>query len=512
MSLLFEMPRELTAEKLIESLVNGMDAKLVSKQKTQAIFYDSFDWRLYSKGLAAKFMQTTTTSSFILQSLANETTLASAELSEVPAFSNQFKSAGIRKMLAPILGVRALLPICKILFQAHHINILNHDKKTVLRITIEDYEQFNSRVCLHPIKGYDKVVDNLSHLLSSKYGLKSAHQSILPSAIMLQDNPPGFFSSKINLSFLPEMSAENAANSVFRELLNIIKTTEAGVIADTDSEFLHDYRVAVRKSRTGLNQLKELFPVKIHAHFAGFFSWLGQVTSPTRDLDVYILNFEHFKSDLPIMIREDINPLYEFLMAKKQQAHLEMVNKLRSENYVNTLFEWECFLNDQSNEKPKATQIKLTISELANRRIWKNFKRVVNEGNAITESSPAELFHELRKSCKKLRYLIEFFQSLYPEDRISILIKKLKDLQEILGDYQDYAVQESHLKIFGNEMLANNIPVNTFLAMGVLIQNMDTNKGYVRKQFNARFEAFKQLEKPLGLKKLFKNKAVEDQS
>ena len=117
------------------------------------------------------------------------------------------------------------------------------------------------------------------------------------------------------------MRADIAAKYIYSHLLKAIKDNEQGTIADTDSEFLHDFRVAVRRTRAGLSQLKGVLPDKISATYAEFFSWLGQSTSPTRDLDVYLLNFAHYKSSLPAAIRDDLNPLYDFLLAKQQKAH-----------------------------------------------------------------------------------------------------------------------------------------------------------------------------------------------
>ena len=67
------------------------------------------------------------------------------------------------------------------------------------------------------------------------------------------------------------------------------------------------------------------------------------------------------------------------------------------------------------------------------------------EGGAITEASPAEDLHRLRKSCKTLRYLIEFFASLYPETKIRSVLAALKRLQDNLGEYQDLHVHRDLL-------------------------------------------------------------------
>ena len=130
----------------------------------------------------------------------------------------------------------------------------------------------------------------------------------------------------------------------------------------------------------------------------------------------------------------------------------------------------------------------------------KSYKRVLKEGNAITEESHDESLHDLRKSCKKLRYLMEFFQSLYPENQIKHFIKNLKGLQEVLGDFQDYATQEITLKQFSEEMLDNKIHANTLLAMGVLIQNLDALGAHARQNFSVKFATFKHEENHAAFK------------
>ena len=97
---------------------------------------------------------------------------------------------------------------------------------------------------------------------------------------------------------------------------------------------------------------------------------------------------------------------------------------------------------------------------------------------------------------------MEFFQSLYPENQIKHFIKNLKGLQEVLGDFQDCSVQESTLKLFGEEMLNNNVNANTLLAMGVLIQNLETFRDNARKDFSLEFATFKHEENHSAFKSL----------
>ena len=83
-----------------------------------------------------------------------------------------------------------------------------------------------------------------------------------------------------------------------------MQRNEPGVRADIDSEFLHDYRVAVRRTRSALSQIKDVLPEDKVEHFKTEFGWLGQMTGPTRDLDVYLLQFEHLRNQLPEYMRD----------------------------------------------------------------------------------------------------------------------------------------------------------------------------------------------------------------
>ncbi|MDD5319706.1 MAG: CHAD domain-containing protein [Methylococcales bacterium] len=481
--------------------------QLVSRQYSLKTYYDSFDWRLYTKGITCEFNRSKAASTLLLKSLENDLIIASTEIKEVPAFSQQFQAEEIRNILAPVLEMRALLPVCTLDYETYHLNIINNDEKTVVRLTLEEHELFNNRVTLQPIRGYDKAAEHIIEILTAKLGLMPTNKPLLLTALKLQGRKPNDYSSKLAINLDPDMRADIAAKYIYSHLLKAIKDNEQGTIADTDSEFLHDFRVAVRRTRAGLSQLKGVLPDNITAHYTEFFSWLGQSTGSTRDLDVYLLNFTEYKNTLPASIRADLDPLHDFLAAKQQKAQKELAKKLRSSKYLSTISEWEQYLKEQAPLKPVEPNAKLTIKQLADRRIWKSYKRVLREGRAITEQSPSEALHELRKSCKKLRYLMEFFQSLYPENQIKHLIKNLKGLQEVLGSFQDYAVQENKLKLFSEEMLNNNIHANTLLAMGVLIQNLDTLRCNARNDFSSKFAAFKQEENQSAFKSLFTAKA-----
>lgn len=506
MPLSFEFPSHLTAETFIAQLDNKTNLQLLSRHDCQRTYCDSFDWRLYSAGISCEFTQSKTSSSLALIGLANSLTLVNVELAGVPAFAKDVSDEPLQKHLATILEMRALLPLCTVNFQSIQLNILNDDQKIVVRLVIEDYEQLADRLIVHPVKGYDKASEHLIEILISPLlNLTPVKHSLLPAVLQLNGRKAYDYSSKLNIDLAPELRADIACKYLYSHLLNTMKANEKGLLADLDSEFLHDFRVAVRRTRSGLSQLKGVLPDNIRTKFSDFFSWLGQITGPTRDLDVHLLNFEDYKNNLPESIREDLNPLHDFLLGKQKKTHQELSKKLRSDKYQSTLSDWEAYLKESSHKNPTEANAQISIKELADHRIWKMFNRALKEGQDITRHSPAEDLHELRKTGKKLRYLLEFFQSLYPEEQIKHLIKNLKNLQEVLGDFQDYSVQESNLRVFSEEMITLNAPANTFLAMGVLIQELDTRKFHARRHFTARFSEFAGIENQQAFTALFAN-------
>ena len=91
--------------------------------------------------------------------------------------------------------------------------------------------------------------------------------------------------------------APEAVCRVLRIQFEIMKNNLLGTLWGKDIEFLHDFRVACRCSRSILSQLKSAFPEAVINPFLEDFAWLSRLTSAVRDLDVLLLKLrsEEFK-------------------------------------------------------------------------------------------------------------------------------------------------------------------------------------------------------------------------
>ena len=289
--------------------------------------------------------------------------------------------------------------------------------------------------------------------------------------------------------------------------------TEAGTRTGTDTEFLHDFRVAIRRTRSALTQIKAVFPKRIVDRYKTEFAWLGGVTSPSRDLDVYLLNFDEYRDSLPAATQADIEPLREFLIRHQKLENRALVKALDSARYRRLIRNWRLFLDQPVNERSTLKNAGRPVIEVACERIWRVYRCAIREGNAINAESPADALHELRKTCKKLRYLMEFFQSLYPTGNIKELIRVLKTLQDNLGNFQDYEVQVITLKKFSHQMVAEGREhPGPRPALGMLIDGLERRQHQAREEFAGRFADFYLKENQNRFRKLFASSHQELQA
>ncbi|MCP4994116.1 MAG: CHAD domain-containing protein, partial [Gammaproteobacteria bacterium] len=208
----------------------------------------------------------------------------------------------------------------------------------------------------------------------------------------------------------------------------------------------------------------------------------------------------------------DLEPLHDFLRSHQQIAHQEMVKKLNSPHMHKLLKEWRKFLQEPTSVRTaSATNAELPVKSVASKRIHSLFQRVLKAGHAINQESPPEAMHELRKDCKKLRYLIEFFRSLYPPNEIDPLIKDLKVLLNNLGNFQDLEVQAYKLREYSHQMVSEEkVPADTLLVMGMLVYSLLKRQQQARKAFAGCFAIFAVKENRDRFKTLFKTPKTEE--
>jgi CHAD domain-containing protein len=287
------------------------------------------------------------------------------------------------------------------------------------------------------------------------------------------------------------MAAETAAKQILRGLLATLKVNIPGVCRNLDSEFLLDFRVAIRRIRAALSQLRRALSPRVGERLRREFTWLGQLTSNARDLDVFLLAFDDYQRLLPAELREDFAPLRHLLGEIRDREYQVLREALRGERFGRLLRQFRGLLARPLGKRPAARDATRPIGELARERIRDLYQETLDQGSAIAPQSHLDAFHELRKTCKKLRYLMEFFADLFPQEAILALIGALKRLQDNLGEIQDLRVQQEALAIYAHQIQERGTALpRTQEAITWLSAHQGERQRQAREAFPARFAAF----------------------
>jgi len=298
--------------------------------------------------------------------------------------------------------------------------------------------------------------------------------------------------TKVDVKLEFDQRADAAAALVLRQLLDAIEANLDGAIEGSDPERLHDFRVAIRRSRSVQRQLRGVFPPDKLAHFRHEMRWLQRATGDARDLDVYVHGFGPYRAMVPRPMRPDLDPLPSTLGERLMGARRQLVIVLRSKRATTLLRDWSLFVGELADEPLDARpQAERPIGQLAGERIHKVYRRMVKMGRAVDRSSPPDAYHELRKKGKELRYLLELFGApLYPGGVVKPMIKSLKALQDVLGRHQDREVQVAMLRSLPEQVAGRPGGAAAVLAMGVLVERLMEDEHAARKEFAERFELF----------------------
>ena len=449
-------PDEMTVDAAGDELGTYLDVNERGDTRTDRTFYDTFDGLLYSAGLSA--VHERGRMSLVDRGAGAEHASAQMPQPTGPLLATALERCPLRDALLPIVDVRALLPLVHVHSRVRALDVLDDQRKTVVRMTVEEpavvtpssrHIPLRPRVRLAAVRGYDEELESVRQSLEGTLGWKAADQPLVDEAIRAAGGLPGGTPSKVVVKLSPDQRADAAAATVLGRLLEVIEANVEGTIADIDSEFLHDFRVSVRRSRSVQRELKGVFAPPELARMRAEFRWLQQITGDSRDLDVYVLEFDSMREIVPESMRSDLDPLLTVLRNRRLISRGEMVRSLRSERALAVRRDWAALIDEltqlPTDDRPDAVR---PIGELAGERIRKVYRRMVRMGRAIDSSSPAEDYHELRKKGKELRYLLELFGTpLYPEPVVKPMIKALKALQDVLGRHQDREVQVAMLQI-----------------------------------------------------------------
>jgi len=489
--------------KEFNSIISKSNITVIKRFEGVRLYLDTFDWRLQKEGM-------------VLYLQKNELTLLFStnefpEISKVirrPKFSTDLDSGRIRMALEDVMGVRALIPVIRQKVATAHYAVLDSNKKTVLRILTEHVlplEEAPVFLELYPVKGYDGIYREVKAVLPA-HGFQQAKQNFFEYLVGKNQIVTERFGSKKSYPLHAEMSVREAVNTIHRQLLNIMCENEEGIIRDIDTEFLHDFRVAVRRTRSLYSQVKDVFDPHIIRQAREDFSNLGKRTNLLRDIDVYLLNQSTYKSLLPDSMHSALEYFFKRLVGERKTECVRFARYLQTKNYHKMIAKWESILAENNAGQSAGA---IPILEFASARILKRYQQVIKHGNRINDLTPDNKLHRLRIEGKKLRYTLEFFSALFDSEIMADMIRHLKKLQDNLGEFNDLSVQQRYLYDFAVDMdLSMDKNRHIIITLGVLIGRLYHRQRMVREQFRNNYDYFSETQKTEWIMELSNSKGI----
>ena len=264
------------------------------------------------------------------------------------------------------------------------------------------------------------------------------------------------------------LSAGAALRRIAFACIAQMQANEEGLLTARDPEYLHQFRVGLRRLRSCLGLAGLALGKPAVAGVAAELRWLQNALGPARDWDV--LATETFATLARSVDAGTALKGFRARCARIRRAHGEAAREaVRSPRYTALLLALgEQFAHDDlagfvreappADEAPPAHHgpgLAAPVAEFAAFVLDRLDKRLRKRGAEVPKATP-EARHQARIAAKKLRYATEFFAALFPKRRVGPYLAALEQLQDILGALNDVVVAD---RLLGEAVVATKRPV-----------------------------------------------------
>jgi CHAD domain-containing protein len=210
-------------------------------------------------------------------------------------------------------------------------------------------------------------------------------------------------------------------------------------LTDPNKDNIHDIRTAIRKLDASYRSLPKKIRKKNRvSNYVKVSKRLFKINSEIRDYDIIYEKLKKYSS----------NSIYTELTRSLEERRDKKIRKARNIALSSTDLQLPQVSEDDIPTKKLQQRFNKTVTRFSD-RIELNFPIVLTNSKKIAE------LHEMRKDCKKLRYLLE----LLPDENKEMqkTITELEDIQDMLGSIHDDDITIAYLKSTRNPKAVRNI-------------------------------------------------------
>ncbi|OPY34167.1 MAG: phosphodiesterase [Methanomassiliicoccales archaeon PtaU1.Bin124] len=220
------------------------------------------------------------------------------------------------------------------------------------------------------------------------------------------------------------------ASHAIKELVHELTSQLEGAADAEDVEFVHRSRVASRRLRAALVIFDGCFPKKKAGEWTKGVKRVTKAFGNARDLDVQIIFLQEYIAPRPSSL--ELQDLLDGLKAKRKEAQKGVVNAIERFTDDDIALKMLDGLSEEEYRPDDIHEIKMAGHGQAQERIAEvmSWEKFVPKPEAILEH------HQMRIAGKRLRYTAEIFSPAYDDD-LKPFIKRLKEMQDVLGEMHD---------------------------------------------------------------------------
>jgi putative phosphoesterase len=228
------------------------------------------------------------------------------------------------------------------------------------------------------------------------------------------------------------------ASQVLRQLLQELQAQLEGAVEAEDVEYVHRSRVASRRVRAALVLFEECFPKKRYKAWSKGVKRITRSFGKARDLDVQMMFLEEFIENNPRTA--SLSVLLDDLMAQRKEVQSDVTKAV--ERFHSDDLAAQVMTGLMSGEIGPEDWREIRVAALAH--VMDCIQEIMALEKFVPLPEEKLRHHQMRIAGKRLRYTLEIFSPAFG-DALRPSIKKMKELQDLLGEMHDCDVWEEVL-------------------------------------------------------------------
>jgi CHAD domain-containing protein len=344
--------------------------------------------------------------------------------------------AAFQKLLVAPLRGSPLVPVAK-LRTLRTGTVVEHDGQRVAEVVFDSVQVLQGRTVVNRFReievelldGGEEDLQQLGSALKAVGAFAGDERPKLFQALNIETPSPD--SDRRPASELAQI--QGMIGDQFRLMIRHDPGTRLG----DDPEDLHQHRVGIRRLRSLLGSARMLEP-EWAGSLRAELEWIGDLMNPVRDLDVMIpylrLDLRHLEPQEASLVE----PFLETLNTEREKARVTMLEGLESDRYLNLL---------NTLEAATVSLVVRAVDDDLRAGAARRFRKLRKAVRALGSPPQDEELHRVRRLAKKARYTADLVKAGGGK-KVANYLAALKEMQEVLGDFQDAVVAQGRIAAY----------------------------------------------------------------